>query len=154
EKMGKGVIPCNDTPGFIGNRIGTFWLQTAINAAHDMGLTVEEADAIMGRPIGVPKTGVFGLVDLVGLDLMPYISKSLIAKLPTDDAYVTGNKTYPVIDKMIAEGYTGRKGKGGFYRLDANKNKLAVDLTTGETRPAQKVKMKAAENAKGKNGLR
>lgn len=152
EKMGKGVIPCNDTPGFIGNRIGTFWLQTAINEAYNKKLTVEEADAIMGRPIGVPKTGVFGLIDLVGLDLMPYISKSLIAKLPAKDRYVAGNKTYPVIDKMIADGYTGRKGKGGFYRLDANKNKLAIDLETGAERSSIKVKMKAAENAK--TGLR
>jgi len=59
ENLGKGVIRCNDTPGFIGNRIGTFWLQCAINEAHDKKLTVEEADAIMSRPLGIPKTGVF-----------------------------------------------------------------------------------------------
>lgn len=148
EKMGKGVILCNDTPGFIGNRIGTYWIQSAINEAYARGLTVEEADAVMGRPIGAPKTGVFGLVDLVGLDLMPHISKSLTSKLPADDAYVVGNKTYPVIDNMIATGYTGRKGKGGFYRLNDKKEKLAIDLNTGAERPSAKVKMAAADAAK------
>ncbi|GAB5388357.1 MAG: hypothetical protein Alpg2KO_13250 [Alphaproteobacteria bacterium] len=76
-KLGKGIVPCNDTPGFIANRIGTYWIQSAINHAYDMDMTVEEADAIMGRPLGIPKTGVFGLMDLIGIDLMPHISKSL-----------------------------------------------------------------------------
>jgi 3-hydroxyacyl-CoA dehydrogenase len=142
EKMGKGVVNCNDTPGFIANRIGTFWLQCAINEAYNHKLTIEEADAVMGKPIGVPKTGVFGLIDLVGLDLMPHISKSLVSKLPPDDGYVKINKSYPVITKMIADGYTGRKGKGGFYRLNAQKEKLAIDLFTGAERPSQKVKLK------------
>jgi len=155
EKMGKGVILCNDTPGFIGNRIGTFWLQTGINEAYSRKLSVEEADAIMGKPIGAPKTGVFGLVDLVGLDLMPHITKSLVSTLPADDRYCKNNKSHPVIDKMIADGYTGRKGKGGFYRLNAAREKQAIDLDTGAERSAQKVTMKAAENAekKGLHGL-
>lgn len=153
EKLGKGVVVCNDTPGFIANRIGTFWLQCAINETYNHKLTVEEADAIMGKPIGAPKTGVFGLIDLVGLDLMPHISKSLLSKLPADDGYCKIAKTYPAIDQMIKDGYTGRKGKGGFYRIDAQKNKLAVDLETGKERPAQKAKVAAAENSK-KNGLR
>ena len=130
KKMGKGVIPCHDTPGFIGNRIGTFWIQTAINAAYDRKLTVEEADALMGAPIGAPKSGVFGLADLVGLDLMPHISKSLLASLPSDDSYVQNDKPHPVIDKMIADGFIGRKAKGGFYHRDERKNDFMVDLET------------------------
>lgn len=104
EKMGKTVIPCNDTPGFIGNRIGTYWLQTAVNEAFARGLSIEEADAIYGKPMGVPKTGIFDLIDVVGVDLMPNISKSLTSKLPADDAYVLGNKTYPLIDDMLKNG--------------------------------------------------
>ena len=153
EKMGKGVVVCNDTPGFIANRIGTFWIQCAINEAHNKKLTIEEADAIVGRPMGVPKTGIFGLVDLVGLDLMPHISKSLLSKLPADDGYAKINKTYPVIEKMIADGYTGRKGKGGFYRRNDKKEDLAIDLETGAERPKQRVKMKAADAAK-KGGVK
>lgn len=154
-KMGKGVVVCNDTPGFIANRIGTFWIQCAINEAYDRKLTVEEADAIVGRPMGVPKTGVFGLVDLVGLDLMPHISESLTQKLPDTDGYCQISRSYPVIEKMIEDGYTGRKGKGGFYRLNTEggkKQKEAVDLHTGQYSKAKRPKMKAAENAR-KNGL-
>lgn len=154
EKMGKGVVVCNDTPGFIANRIGTFWIQAAINGAHDKGLTVEEADALIGKPMGIPKTGIFGLVDLVGLDLMPKISTSLLSKLPAEDGYVKINREYPVISKMIEDGYTGRKGKGGFYRLGPNKEKIAVDLTTGAERPqTKKVKLPALDAA-AKGGLK
>lgn len=154
EKMGKGVVVCNDTPGFIANRIGTFWIQAAINGAHDKGLSVEEADALIGKPMGIPKTGIFGLVDLVGLDLMPKISTSLLSKLPAEDGYVKINREYPVISKMIEDGYTGRKGKGGFYRLGPNKEKIAVDLTTGAERPQiKKVKLPALDAA-AKGGLK
>ncbi len=67
------MVRAKDTPGFIANRIGGMWLQAAVGAAMDLGLTVEEADAIMGRPFGMPRTGVFGLLDLVGIDLMPQV---------------------------------------------------------------------------------
>jgi 3-hydroxyacyl-CoA dehydrogenase len=153
EKMGKGVINCKDTPSFIGNRIGTYWIQTAINEAYNHGLTVEQADAIMGAPIGVPNTGVFGLADLVGLDIMPHITKSLNERLPANDDYVKGTIDHPVIDKMIADGFLGRKAKGGFYRRDANNQNFAVDLNTGELHPKTHPFMQAAENAK-KGGFR
>ncbi|MFN3433638.1 MAG: 3-hydroxyacyl-CoA dehydrogenase family protein, partial [Sphingomonas sp.] len=133
--MGKRIVRAKDTPGFIANRIGTYWLAVAINAAMDQGLTVEEADQIGGRPMGVPKTGIFGLVDLVGVDLMPLLSKSLSSTLPSGDAYFDTVRPMPLVDRMIADGFTGRKGKGGFYRFDkATKTKLALDLATGEYR--------------------
>ena len=139
--MGKTVVRANDTPGFIANRIGTYWLQVAVNAAIDLGVTVEEADAIGGRPMGVPKTGIFGLIDLVGIDLMPLLQKSLTSTLPNGDAYFATVRPMPLIDRMIGEGYTGRKGKGGFYRInrEAGKRKEALDLATGDYRPAVKV---------------
>ena len=141
EKMGKGVIFCKDTPGFIGNRIGVYWLQTAINEAIARGLMIEEADAIMGKPLGIPNTGVFGLTDMVGLDLMPKISQSFNSKLPTTDAYVREYKANAIIDDMIKNGYVGLKSpKGGFYRRDADKNKFSLDLQTGEMRPTVDVK--------------
>ena len=137
--MGKRIVRAKDTPGFIANRIGTYWLAVAINAAMDQGLTVEEADQIGGRPMGVPKTGIFGLVDLVGVDLMPLLSKSLTSTLPQGDPYFDTVRPMPLVDRMIAEGFTGRKGKGGFYRFDkATKTKLALDLATGDYREGQK----------------
>ncbi|WP_458416411.1 3-hydroxyacyl-CoA dehydrogenase family protein, partial [Pseudomonas aeruginosa] len=48
-------------------------MTSAVTETPEKGLTIEEADAVMGRPFGIPKTGVFGLMDLVGLDLMPHI---------------------------------------------------------------------------------
>ena len=153
RKLGKGVVACKDTPGFIANRLGVFFIQSAVNAAFDLGLTVEEADAVFSKPVGMPKTGVFGLLDLIGLDLMPHISKSFMATLPVDDAYRAVNISHAVIDKMIADGYTGRKGKGGFYRLNKDnggKVKESIDLKTGDYHPSAKVKLAAVENA-GKN---
>ncbi len=142
HRMGKRIVRAKDTPGFIANRIGTYWLAVAINAAMDQGLTVEEADQIGGRPMGVPKTGIFGLIDLVGIDLMPLLAKSLSSTLPQGDAYFDTIRPLPLVDKMIAEGFTGRKGKGGFYRLDrkpdGTKAKQAIDLKTGEYRAEKK----------------
>ncbi|NYZ14307.1 3-hydroxyacyl-CoA dehydrogenase [Azospirillum sp. RWY-5-1] len=141
RRLGKGVVRCKDTPGFIANRIGVTWIQSAVNAAFDLGLTVEEADAVVGRPMGIPKTGVFGLMDLVGIDLMPHIAKSLLATLPEGDLYRRLHREFPVIQRMIADGYTGRKGKGGFYRLNREggaKVKEAMDLVTGQYRPAER----------------
>jgi len=151
EKMGKSVVRAKDTPGFIANRIGVYWIQCAINAARDLGLTVEEADAIMGKPIGAPKSGVFDLLDIIGLDLQPHIDASLRAALPKTDAYQHLSSDFPLLQKMIAEGLTGRKGKGGFYRLNksgAKKTKEAMDLKSGDYRPVMKVSLESVESAK------
>ncbi|MFY9287778.1 MAG: 3-hydroxyacyl-CoA dehydrogenase/enoyl-CoA hydratase family protein [Alphaproteobacteria bacterium] len=153
RNLGKGVVACKDTPGFIANRLGVFFLQTAVNTAIEMGITVEEADAIFSKPVGMPKTGVFGLLDMIGIDLMPLIAKSFMATLPPDDTYRIVNREIPLINKMIADGYTGRKGKGGFYRLTKNetgKVKESIDLKTGNYHPSTKVKLPAVEAA-GKN---
>ena len=144
--LGKSIVRCKDTPGFIANRIGTFWMQRGVNAAMDGGLTVDEADAVMGRPFGIPKTGVFGLLDLVGLDLMPHIDASMKALLSADDAFVAGHRDNPLLTKMIGEGYTGRKGKGGFYRIDRTRGKVreSIGLVTGAYEPSGEVKLPEA----------
>jgi 3-hydroxyacyl-CoA dehydrogenase len=137
--LGKGVVRCKDRPGFIANRIGGLWIQAAINAALDLGLTVEEADAIMARPFGMPKTGIFGLLDLVGIDLMPHVAASMKQTLPADDPYIRMLRFPPLFQTMIDAGHTGRKGKGGFYRLDragGGRVKESIDLTTGLYRPS------------------
>ncbi len=144
-KLGKSVVRCKDRPGFIANRLGVFWLQAAVVEAFELGLDVEEADAIVGSPMGIPKTGVFGLLDLVGLDLMPHVNASMAQALPKDDPFHTVNRPVPLIDRLIAEGYTGRKGKGGFYRINREhgKRKEAIDLATGEFRPQRKAQVDA-----------
>ncbi len=147
--LGKSVVACKDRPGFIANRLGVYWLQAAVIEAIEAGLDIEEADAIFGKPMGIPKTGVFGLIDLVGLDLMPHINASLEAALPKDDPFHAVNKRLPLLDKLIAGGYTGRKGKGGFYRINREKGKRkeAIDLATGEFRASREPKVEAVEAA-------
>ena len=118
SRMGKGIVLCNDTPGFLGNRVGVFAIQTALHAAFRMGLTPEAADAVFGRPLGIPKTGVFGLYDLIGIDLMSDVAKSLDSILPDTDVFHEVSAEIPLMKRMIEEGHLGNKGtKGGFYRL-------------------------------------
>jgi len=87
ESLGKGVIICKDTPGFLGNRVGVYAVQVAMTEAIKMKLSIEEADAVFGRPMGIPKTGVFGLYDLIGIDLMADVLKSFLKELPTSDVF-------------------------------------------------------------------
>ena len=118
ENMGKGIVLCNDTPGFLGNRVGVFAIQTALHNAFKLGLRPEEADAIFGRPMGIPKTGVFGLYDLIGIDLMSDVAKSLIDILPKEDVFHEVSDEIPLMKQMMSEGLMGNKGlKGGFYRF-------------------------------------
>ena len=145
-ELGKGAIVCNDTPGFLGNRVGVYAMQIAMTEAFKMKLSVEEADAIFGRPMGIPKTGVFGLYDLIGIDLMADVLKSFIKELPETDEFHEVAKEIPLVKKLIETGYTGRKGKGGFYRMkktDSGKVMEAIDLQTGDYSPSKKIDIKS-----------
>jgi len=145
-ELGKGAIVCNDTPGFLGNRVGVYAMQIAMTEAFKMKLSVEEADAIFGRPMGIPKTGVFGLYDLIGIDLMADVLKSFIKELPKSDEFHEVAKEIPLVKKLIETGYTGRKGKGGFYRMkktDSGKIMEAINLETGEYSTSQKIDIKS-----------
>ena len=145
-ELGKGAIVCNDTPGFLGNRVGVYAMQIAMTEAFKMKLSVEEADAIFGRPMGIPKTGVFGLYDLIGIDLMADVLKSFIKELPKTDEFHEVAKEIPLVKKLIETGYTGRKGKGGFYRMNkagATKVMEAINLETGDYAPSKKIDIKS-----------
>jgi 3-hydroxyacyl-CoA dehydrogenase len=145
-ELGKGAIICNDTPGFLGNRVGVYAMQVAMTEAFKMKLTIEEADAIFGRPMGIPKTGVFGLYDLIGIDLMADVLKSFIKELPTSDEFHKVAKEIPLVKKLIETGYTGRKGKGGFYRMNKTGNAKimeAISLETGNYSASQKINIKS-----------
>ncbi len=153
--LGKSVVDCKDTPGFIANRIGILWMGVAVRFAFEDNLTVEEADSVIGKPMGIPKTGIFGLLDLVGIDLQPHVERSMLSTLPEDDMYRDIHRPSPFIEKMIANGYTGRKGKGGFYRLNRTgdkKIKEALNLQTNEYHPADRPALASVEAAR--TGLR
>lgn len=152
-KLGKGVVDCKDTPGFIANRIGVFWMMVGLLEAMRLGVSVEEADAVMGKPVGIPKTGIFGLFDLIGIDLMPLIAKAMLATLPANDPFRALYQEPELVKKMIADGYTGRKGKGGFTRINkegGKKVKEVINLATGEYAPEKKPQL---ESLAGKGGL-
>jgi len=127
--LGKGVVRCADTPGFLGNRVGVFALQVGIDEAMRCGLTIEQADALMGRPMGIPKTGVFGLYDLIGIDLMVDVVASLRSILPEGDAFHAVGGENAMITAMIADGFTGNKGRGGFYMTGDDGIPLARPLS-------------------------
>ncbi len=149
-RLGKGCVMCKDTPGFIANRIGIYWLQTGVLLAIKLGLTVEEADAVLSAPLGIPKTGIFGLLDLVGLDLLPPILASMDRSLPAGDAFREISTVPPPVLQMIVDGYTGRKGKGGFYRLseiDGKRVKQSRDLQTGTYQPSEKPQLPGIKQA-------
>lgn len=154
-KLGKTVVHCKDTPGFIANRIGVYWMMLGLIEAMRLGISPEQADAVMGKPVGMPRTGIFGLFDLIGIDLMPLIAKAMLATLPENDAFRTLYQEPELVKKMIEDGYTGRKGKGGFYRMNKQgekKTKEVIDLKTGEYKPVKgKVELASIEAAK--NGI-
>jgi 3-hydroxyacyl-CoA dehydrogenase len=148
ENLGKGVIICKDTPGFLGNRVGVYAMQVAMTEAIKIDLSIEEADAIFGRPMGIPKTGIFGLYDLIGIDLMADVLKSFIKELPTSDVFHEVAKEIPLVKNLIETGYTGRKGKGGFYRMnkqDGKKVLEAINLKNSKYSPSKKVDLKIEE---------
>jgi 3-hydroxyacyl-CoA dehydrogenase len=151
-RLGKTIVKTKDSPGFIANRLGVYWLMLGVVEALDAGMGIEDADAVMSRPVGIPKTGVFGLIDLVGLDLMPHINASLAATLPAADAFHAANRDLPLIKKMIADGYIGRKGKGGFYRKGAA-GRESIELATGQYRATRKSSLPEAGEKKLRNLL-
>jgi len=113
--------------------------------AFKMKMSIEEADAVFGRPMGISKTGVFGLYDLIGIDLMADVLKSFIKELPESDEFHLVAKEIPLINQLIQTGYTGRKGKGGFYRMNKTgmiKVMEAINLETGDYSVSKKIDLK------------
>ena len=146
DKLGKGVVYAKDTVNFIGNRIGCFWMLSGLHkakAALAEGVTMEEIDALMGAPVGIPGTGLYGLIDLIGLDVMDLVGKNLAGNLPEGDQG-RGYTGLPATEQaMLERGQLGRKTGGGFYRMqkaeDGSRTKEAFDLRQEAWRPAERV---------------
>ncbi|RBW62712.1 3-hydroxyacyl-CoA dehydrogenase/enoyl-CoA hydratase family protein [Ruegeria sp. A3M17] len=142
ECLGKTVVPCNDRPGFIANRLGGLWMNAAAREAVARGITVEEADTVLARPFGVPGTGVFGLMDLIGIDLMGKSRLSMRNLLEADDPQQFHTEGLELFVQMAAKGLAGRKVGAGFYRRSKDENGKpvaeAVDLATLEYRAQAK----------------
>lgn len=130
--LAKVPVPCRDTPGFIANRIGCFWMAAAALEAARRGLTPQQADAVHGA-MGIPRTGVFGLFDLIGIDLVPHVWGSLHRSLPAGDAFQRFDITADALfRRLVAEGRHGRKTGAGFYRKAADGTREMLDLARGD----------------------
>ncbi len=149
--LGKGVVPCSDTPGFLANRVGVFAIQCALHKAFDYSLSPTEADAFFGKPLGLPKTGVFGLYDLIGIDLMADVAKSLEGILPENDAFHQYAAPIEFVTKMIANGQTGNKNDQGFYKQIGDDKKV-IDLSSGEYVEHERLKTPLLDQAE-KSGV-
>ncbi|HSA82564.1 MAG TPA: 3-hydroxyacyl-CoA dehydrogenase family protein [Geminicoccaceae bacterium] len=146
DRLGKGVVHAKDTVNFIGNRIGCFWMLSGLqkaDAALASGLAMEEIDALIARPFGIPSTGLFGLIDLIGLDVMELVGRNLAANLPPGDPGHAYTRLPEAERAMLQRGQLGRKTGGGFYRLlqreDGSRAKETFDLAAGSWRPSRTV---------------
>jgi 3-hydroxyacyl-CoA dehydrogenase len=141
RRLGKGVVPCKDTPNFIANRIGSFFGGTIQKIALEGNYTVEEVDAITGPLIGLPNSASFRLLDIVGLDVWAFVGTNLYHAVPNDpwrDRFLMTDSQ----KKMIEHGWLGEKSGQGFYkRVGKDKEIYAIDLQTLEYHPAVKVKI-------------
>ncbi len=137
QTLGKGVVIAKDTPNFIANRIGAFDMSHAMHLAIKMGLKVEEVDAIAGPALGRPKSAVFRLIDLVGVDITVYVGKNITETLKDDESIATFEPPAIVL-QMIENGYLGQKAGQGFYKKTKDDNGrtviLPLDLETAEYR--------------------
>jgi 3-hydroxyacyl-CoA dehydrogenase len=109
---------------------------------------MEEIDALMAAPVGIPATGLYGLVDLVGLDVLDLVAKNLAANLPDGDPGLAYASLPPIEQAMVARGQLGRKTGGGFYRLtrhdDGTRTKEVFDLRLESWRKAEAVELAPA----------
>ena len=140
-ELGKGVVHAKDTVNFIGNRIGCYWMLSGLHHAGralDEGLSMETVDALMSEPVGLPPTGLYGLIDLIGLDIMDFVGKNLKINLPKDDIGKHFTSFPAKEEAMLKRGQLGRKAGGGFYRVqklnDGSKKKETYDQKSGDWR--------------------
>lgn len=135
ERLGKSVVICKDTPNFIANRLASVGGATVVDFALAHGYTVEETDAIAGPVIGRPKTAVFRLQDLVGLDIASAVASNLYGLIEHDESREVLNS--PLIESLRKrqneKGRLGDKTAQGFYKK-GGKEILSLDLETGEYR--------------------
>ncbi len=132
--LGKTAVSALDSPAFIANRIGVQAMVLTLQIADEMGLSVEEVDALTGPLLGRPKTGTFKLADLVGLDTLVHIIHNLAESFPTEKFPV-----HSVLQKLIDAKQLGRKTGAGFYKK-VKEGFESIDLKSGEYKPSGKAR--------------
>ena len=150
RRLGKGIVYAKDTPNFIANRIGSYAGAATYRHMVDMGLSVEEVDAITGPAMARPKTGTFALWDLVGIDTVTRVMENSFRQLTGDDE----RDMFQVpesIRQMVAAGLTGKKAQRGFYKRETvagESVKFFYDYRDGSYRPTVHPKFASVGAAK------
>lgn len=134
--LGKGVVYAKDTPNFIGNRIGVFSILATAHHTGESGLGFDEVDALTGPLIGRPKSATYRTSDVVGLDTMAHVIKTMADTLP-DDPWHKYFRAPAWLEALIAKGALGQKAGAGVFRK-AGKDILVLDLEKQDYRPADR----------------
>ena len=128
--LGKSVVRAMDTPNFIANRVGIAGMLATMKEAETYGLTYDVVDDLTGKKLGRASSGTFRTADVVGLDTMSHVTKTLQDNL-SDDPFYASYATPPVLAKLIAQGALGQKTGAGFYKR-VGKDILRFDPATGD----------------------
>ena len=128
--LGKGVVRAKDTPNFIANRVGIFGMLAIIYEAEKFGLSCDVVDDLTGAKLGRAKSGTFRTADVVGLDTMGHVIKTMQDNLP-NDPFFSCYKTPDVLAALVSKGALGQKTGGGFYKK-IGKDIMRLDFATGE----------------------
>jgi 3-hydroxyacyl-CoA dehydrogenase len=128
--LGKGVVRAIDTPNFIANRVGIFGMLATIHEAEKFGLSVDVVDDLTGAKLGRAKSGTFRTADVVGLDTMGHVIKTMQDNLK-DDPFYPVYKTPDLLAKLVASGALGQKTGAGFYKK-VGKDILRIDAAKGD----------------------
>ena len=142
RRLGKGIVHAKDTPNFIANRIGVYAIYKGIEHMVEMGMTVEEVDAIAGPATARPKSAAFRTADLVGIDTLVHVGKNSYELLSEDEEREVF-KVPAFMNKMVEAGLLGNKSKAGFYKkeqVDGKRQIFYFDYTSSEYKPLAKPK--------------
>lgn len=132
--LGKAVVRARDTPNFIANRVGIAGMLATMIEADKYGLTYDVVDDLTGKKLGRASSGTFRTADVVGLDTMAHVIKTLQVNLK-DDPFFPSYGTPPVVAKLIEQGALGQKTGGGFFKK-VGKDILRLDPAKGDYVPA------------------
>ncbi len=150
KRLGKGIVYAKDTPNFIANRIGVYAICNCVRTMLEMGMTVEEVDAIAGPATARPKSAAFRTADLVGIDTLQHVANNSYDLLVNDEQREIF-KFPDFVKDMVSKGLLGNKSKQGFFKKvkgEKGQEFFYYDYTTGEYAPSQRPKFASIEAAK------
>ncbi len=148
--LGKGIVHCKDTPNFIANRIGIFSVLHTIHLMLEEGYTIDEVDAITGPPMGRPRSAIFRLGDIIGLDVLVDVANNVYENARNDEQ----REVFRVPDfilQMVTKGWLGEKTGGGFYqrrRGESGSEIWTLDYNTLEYVPHSEVRFDSVDGVR------